>query len=111
MKVIDERKLRRALEAFFMLAYAKADEEGKVLVPVPWSNGQYKHSGLTRTGAQIVRQYFIHGQRYDYPLLFDEFASRWYLNLRGYPTVECACRFAQKHVFSARRMCVQNLGG
>ncbi len=76
------------------------DKTGRILVPLPWGSGGWRHWGLRRMEADCLRRVMIgrSGQRKPPCLFFYAVDSRqWYVDYETYPTVNDALCWVRDH--------------
>jgi hypothetical protein len=62
--------------------WANVDDDGRVLIPLPWGRLGYRHWGLRRTEANALRWVMLQRSTHGEPwLVYDAGARCWLLNL------------------------------
>lgn len=101
----------RALRRFFELVFdqtpggrfANVAEDGRVIIPTPWSRRQYAAYGLTDHGGRVLRRVFLLELSNTAPFLHPLLLSRgqWCVNLRKYGDLAAALAWLDRHQVTA----------
>lgn len=96
-----------ALVAFIQALYtldadqrpANYDEvTGRILIPAPWGSSGWRHWGLRKTEAFVLRKVLLSrvGHRTTPPLFgFDNDSKQWFLDTETYPDADSALRWVR----------------